>query len=451
MDFLVAGRNQLSNLTKLTIFTAMLMAIAAVTVLLSGEPFAGSDDSARSTRVAPLSSALDTQISELQARSAAHPDDTEALRELGFAYLQKARENGDPTFYSKAEGIFQQALEINAEDVDVVTGLGAVALARHDFEKALALGLQALAFDHEDADAHAVTGDALTELGRYDEAVDAFQRVVDLRPDLSAYVRVAYARELRGDIDGAREALGEAVEAGGFRGENAAYARLQLAHLLFNSGDLAASDAQYRASLEAFPGYVHALAGLAKVHAARGEYGEAIELYEDVTARQPIFEYVVALGDTYAAAGRARDAERQYALVEAIDQLYRANGVNTDLESAIFFADRGVRLEQAVAQAEAIYAAEPGSVRAADALAWTLHKAGRSSEALEYAHRALRLATRDNNLLFHAAMIERAAGDPARARDLLQQVIDTQPHFSLVYADQAIDTLEELNALAEAR
>jgi tetratricopeptide (TPR) repeat protein len=145
------------------------------------------------------------------------------------------------------------------------------------------------------------------------------------------------------------------------------------------------------------------------------------------------------------------DAERQYALVLAIDQLYRTNGVNTDLESAVFLADRGVRLEEAVAQAQAIYDAQPGSIRAADALAWALHRSGRSDEAVGYARQALRLGTRDNTLLFHAAMIEQTAGDPARARDLLQQVLDTNPHFSLVYAEQAVETLGELNAVAEAR
>ncbi len=84
-------------------------------------------------------------------------------------------------------------------------------------------------------------------------------------------------------------------------------------------------------SLEAYPGYVHALAGLANVDAARQDYDKAIELYRDVTTRYPIPDYVIALGDIYAAAGKPEQASRQYALVGAIDQLYRANGVNTDL------------------------------------------------------------------------------------------------------------------------
>jgi tetratricopeptide (TPR) repeat protein len=125
--------------------------------------------------------------------------------------------------------------------------------------------------------------------------------------------------------------------------------------------------------------------------------------------------------------------------------------VNTDLESAVFLADRGERLDQAISQARAVYDSQPGSIRAADALAWTLHRSGRSAEALAYARQSLRLGTRDNNLLFHAAIVEQAAGDPARARALLQQIADTNPRFSLIYPDEAADALTALAELAEAR
>jgi len=429
------------------------MVIAAATVLFSASgPFGTTpdQDGATFTR-SSIDNSLDRQIIDLQARAAQRPNDAGALTQLGFAYLQKSRETGDPTLYSKADGVFQQALEITPDDPGIITGVAAVALARHDFERALTLAQQAISLDATDADPHAVAGDALTELGRYDDAAAEFQQVIDLRPDLSAFIRVAYTRELRGDIAGARVALEDAVEAGGPRGETAAYARLQLGHLLFNAGDISGAETRYKDSLDAFPAYVHALAGLARVHASRGDYDQAIALYEDVTARQPAFEYVVALGDTYAAAGDSVAASRQYALVGAIDQLYRSSAVNTDLESAIFLADRGERLDDAVAQATAVFGAQPGSIRAADALAWALHKSGRSAEALDYARQSLRLGTRDNLILFHAAMIERTTGDPARARVMLQQIADANPMFSLVYAHEAADALAELTYLAEVR
>ena len=44
--------------------------------------------------------------------------------------------------------------------------------------------------------------DALVELGRYDEAERELQAMIDRKPNLAAYARVSYLRELRGDLDG---------------------------------------------------------------------------------------------------------------------------------------------------------------------------------------------------------------------------------------------------------
>ena len=52
---------------------------------------------------------------------------------------------------------------------------------------------------------YGLLGDALMEQGRLAEAVAAYQRMVDLRPDLQSYSRVAHIRWLKGDLDGAIE------------------------------------------------------------------------------------------------------------------------------------------------------------------------------------------------------------------------------------------------------
>ena len=78
----------------------------------------------------------------------------------------------------------------------------------------------------------ACVGDAALELGQYERAVEAFQAMIDLRPDLASYSRVAYARELHGDLPGAIEAMQRAVNAGAPRTEGTNWARVQLGHLL---------------------------------------------------------------------------------------------------------------------------------------------------------------------------------------------------------------------------
>lgn len=197
----------------------------------------------------------------------------------------------------------------------------------------------------------------------------------------------------------------------------------------------------------AFPEYVHALAGLGKVQAAGGDYNEAATIYSQVVDRYPVPEYVAALGDVYFVAGLNDEAVQQYDLVRAIDRLYKANGVNTDLQMALFFADHDLLIDEALRQARAEYKRR-GSVPAADVLAWALYKSGQYEEARLYAKEALKLGTLDATLLFHAGMIEFRLGESELARAYLEQAIDINPGFSVLYAETAIETLRELNSFA---
>jgi tetratricopeptide (TPR) repeat protein len=437
-------------MNRLAAFTAAVLLLAGVTGLLSVTAFPSDSDGVNNDRTATVESAVDRAIAQLQQRLAEAPNDLVAIDGLGSAYLQKARQSGDPAFYTKAVGLFDKALAIAPNDQAGIIGASMAAAARHDFGGARELAQQAVSIDPEDPDAQGAVGDALVELGYYDEAQSAFQKMLDARPDLNAYVRVAYLRELHGDPAGAIDAMKLAVGAARPIGETAAWVHWQLGNLYFNTNAHENAAAEYRAALDASPGYVHAVAGNARLAAAREDFDKAIELYSDVTARQPVVEYVAALGDVYRAAGRDGEAQRQYDLVGAIDELYRANGVDTDLEMALFIADHGVDPEKALGQARAAYNARSGSIRAADVLSWALYKAGKSDEALRYSLEALRLGTQDSLLLFHAGMIHEAAGDHEAARNYLSHALELNPSFSVLFAAEARTTLEKLQSAVKS-
>ncbi|HXD96083.1 MAG TPA: tetratricopeptide repeat protein [Candidatus Acidoferrum sp.] len=391
-----------------------------------------------------------------QSRVAADPDDPLAHNRLAGAYIQKAREGGDLTYYALAETAARRSVTLLPRGPSAATAttvLAVVHLARHEFGEALTRAREALDLDPVDAAPHAIAGDALIELGDYETAAQTYARMAGLEGPRRPDSRVAYLRFLHGDATGAIAGMRRAVEvvhATRPTGEPTAWARAQLADLLFHTGDLDGAAAAYRESLAAAPGYHRALAGSARVRAAQRRYREAVEGYQKALGVIPLPEYAAALGDVYTRMGREADARRQYALVEYIGKLSELNRVVYNRELALYYADHGVRLADALALARTELQARR-DIYTHDVLAWALYKNGRAREALEPMAQALRLGTPDARLLFHAGMIHHALGEADAARDYLGRALALNPSFHVIQAEVATKTLAELNRRAPAR
>ncbi len=276
-----------------------------------------------------------------------------------LAYLQKARETGDPTYYQKTEQALDQALSHQSDDYVSVGASSALALARHQFHAALELGEKARQLNPDRAYAYGVIADAQIELGQYSEAVETLQAMVDPRPDMSSYSRISYIRELHGDIEGSLDMMQRAVDSGTPNLESTAWVRTQLGNLYFNTGELDQAEAEYQRTLQDRPNYVYAIAGLGRVQAAQGNTDEAIKLLEKAIAIMPMPEFVITLGDLYQTTGQQEKASQQYKLVTTIEKLYRANGVDMDMEIALFNTDHDQNLPETLALAQKAYANRP--------------------------------------------------------------------------------------------
>jgi tetratricopeptide (TPR) repeat protein len=398
---------------------------------------------------APLAAASTgpARIAQLQQRLRRFPKDWGGWASLGFAYVQQARISADPTWYPKADGALRRSLALRQDgNVEGLTAMGALATARHDFAGALAWGERARAANPWNAGVYGVIGDALVELGRYPEAFTALGRMVELRPDLSSYARASYAWELQGRTGNAVAAMRLALQAASSPSD-AAWASYYLGELYWNSGRLRQADTSYREGVRHDPSFVPNREGLAKVAAARGQIRQAILGYKWVVARYPLPQYLIELGDLYAASGQPALAEQQYELVRAEERLLRANGVNVDLDIALLEADHGRDPAAAVAAARSEWN-HRHSVQVADALAWSLHMAGDDRAALGYSRQALRLGTRSALFHFHKGMIERSLGQRAAARSDLEAAIAINPHFSALWASTAAKALAEVGGAA---
>jgi tetratricopeptide (TPR) repeat protein len=423
---------------------AVVAAVAAAAVIGLGGAFrdsAGAGADASAAGVSQLQSGFapgDTAavVARLQAQLRSQPRNAEALALLGLAYQQRMRETADPVYLTKADGVLRMALRLQPRSALAMGGLASLALSQHDFRRALALARQARALAPGDARSLGAIGDALVELGRYDGAFAAFDRLAREKPGLAAYARIAYARELIGQPRAAIQAMQLALDAAGARAEPAAWAHVELGKLHFALGELAPAGRHFRAALARLSGYPFALDGLARVEATRGRGKRAVALARRAVEAAPLPQFVATLADIHLAAGDKQRAREQYALLGAIERLLRGNGVRTDLETALFDVDHGLRLSQAVSRARRAHAERP-SIQADDVLSWALARTGRCEEARRFSQRALRLGTRDALAFFHRGMIERCLGRKRTARAWFERALETNPHFSLIWAPVA--------------
>ena len=436
---ITASRQSLRN-----IGVALVAFAATVAVLTLGSREPGDAPSAPASRPAqarPASTA--ERIRSLQSAVAADEARPRAFAQLGDAFVQRNRETADASFLIRAERAYRGALARDPRHSPAVAGLGTLAAARHDFRAALRHGLTARRLAPDSLGSYPVVVDAQIELGRYDDARKTLQRFVDLKPGLASYARVSYFRELHGDLRGATEALERAASAGSASPENTAYIQTLLGSVEFARGRLGAAAHSYRAALQSVPGYAPADAGLARVYAARGKLDASIARLRGVVDRLPLPEYAIALAEAELAAGRYADARVDLDVVRAQERLLAANGINTDVELAVFDADHGLP-PTAVRRARRAWRAAP-SVRSADALGWSLTRAGRPAEGLEYAHRALRTGSRDPLFLYHAGIAARDTGRRGEARQLLRRALALNPRFSPYHAPRAREALRELS------
>ncbi|MFE3740147.1 tetratricopeptide repeat protein [Streptomyces sp. NPDC059134] len=384
-------------------------------------------------------------IESLQKHLKEQPRDATGWATLGAAYVEQARTSGDPTRYPQAEKAFGRSLALRPADENdaALAGRSALAAARHDFPAALDQADRALRVNPYSERALSTRVDALVELGRYDEASKAVELADGRRPGLPVFTRYAYVRELRGDVEGAREVLLRALNSASSTAD-VAYVATTLGQLDWSRGKYADALGHYATALRADPRYVPALEGRGRTHAAQGRTEEALNDLEEVVRRYPLPGQLAALGELYEASGQREQAEEQYELIGVWTTLARANGVATDLESALVEADHG-DAGQALEAARAEWSRRE-SVHTADALAWALHANGKDREALTYAKKATAASPgyRNASFLHHRGMIERALGDDKAARRSLTAALELNPGFSPTGAREATATLSAL-------
>jgi tetratricopeptide (TPR) repeat protein len=366
---------------------------------------------------------LEAIIESNRKRVAVSVGDGEAAVRLADALMRMSRVSGDASLAIEAEHVLRATLQNSSSDYMARRMLSVVYLSQHRFAEALKEATSAQKLRPADAWNYAIAGDALLELGRYDEAFDSFDRVMERRPDAGAYARVAYARELQGDLDGAVQLMTMSAEATSRNDAEAlAWTFAQLGNLYLLQGRLDDAEREFSRADYVFPLHPYAMNGRVRLLVARHRYAEALDLSRRVPTTP---ESLATQGDLLATMGFADDAEELYREAERAERDGWAQEQPQPGALARFLAERGRNIPEAIALAERA-ADERQDVITMDALAWSYFRGGRVADAASAIKRATRLGTADPRIRCHESAITLAQRESGALGDATCDLLHPQ-------------------------
>lgn len=351
-------------------------------------------------------------ITKLQAEVQARPDDVKAMEQLAQLFIAQARLTSDETLYVRSELCGQLLEAQNPNNPTALLLRGHSLLAMHQFHDAEEIAGRLLKI-RQDMQDYALLGDALMEQGQLEAALPMYQAMIDAKPCMPSYSRIAHIRWLKGDVVGAIEMEEQAIACASYRDPEAlAWVTARLAFYQWQNDDLELAMQTATRATQIVPDYPHALLVIGRVLLAQGKAVEAVAHLKKAAATLPLPEVQWALADALHLAGQ--DDEAAIVLASLKQQ-----GAKADPRSfALHLATRGIELDQALdlAKAEVMTRRD---VFSWDALAWAQHASGASEAALISTRRALAEGTRDARLFLHAGIIAKAAGEPSLAAEQL--------------------------------
>lgn len=375
-------------------------------------------------------------VEMLQKKIVANTADIKSIIALANYFILEARATGNYAYYDKAAmKLVNDVIKMDANNFEALTLKSLIYLNQHHFADGLAVAQQAKNIIPYNAFVYGILVDGNVEMGNYDSALACAQMMMNIRPDLRSYARVAYLREIHGDYNGAIKAMKMAIDAGAPGDEATEWSRVQMGHLYENIGDLKNAEMHYQIALNERPGYMYALAGMAHVALATKDYSKAIDYYTQAQKDANEGAFKEELVTVYFLAGQKDKAVEL--TNEVINELSKnAKAANAD-ESIGHYADKELayaylsinNYNKALEHALLEYNRRPKNIEVNETVAWMYYKKGEASKTLPYVKAALITNSKNPTLLCRAGLIYAKNGDAINAKKLLQEGLQNNPNI----------------------
>jgi tetratricopeptide (TPR) repeat protein len=339
-------------------------------------------------------------------------------------------------------------LKFDSLDFDATVLKSYLYISQHHFADGLSIAEKACRINPYNSFVYGLLVDGNVEMGNYDSAVSMAQHMIDTRPDIRSYSRVSYLREIYGDYPGAIDAMKMAVDAGVPGDESTEWARVQLAHLYENTGDIKKAEIQYQTSLTVRPDYPYALAGLAKLAAYKKDYATAISLYTkaaslitDASVKESLAEAWHLSGDNKKSDDLMKEVINEMNQTAQSGQNDANIGHYVDKELAYAYI-KTKNYDKAIEHAILEYNRRPMNIDVNEAVAWAYYTKGDYAKALPYIQTALKTNSKNPTLLCYAGLIYAKNGNSSQAKQLLQQALKNHPVIEAGLIDESESVLK---------
>ena len=371
-----------------------------------------------------------------------HPEDLKAKNQLAMAYIQEGRITGDHAYYDDATlKLISQVLEKEPNNYDALCIKTTVLLSQHHFAEALVVAKEISAKNPDSAFPYGLLCDAYVELGKYQDAVNAADKMISIRPDLRSYSRIAYLREIHGNYEGAKEAMSLAVKSGIAGLEQTEWCRTQLGKLHEMTGDTAAASQYYQIALSARPNYAYASAGLGRLAVLKGNYTEGVSYLEDAIKNVKDPAFYEDLSDTYILQNQRVKSEEAAKTVisllggnhnNTVDHLQNDKTTEHGHYSAKELAEASLKigdLSHAVDYALFEHKNRPDNIDINELMAWVYFKNGEDAKALPFIEKALSTGSQKATLLWKAGNILLKNGQKQRGEALVKKALQINKYL----------------------
>jgi len=387
----------------------------------------------------------------LIAKIKANPNDLKSSLALANAYVMEARISGNIAYYDKAAmKTVDNVLAKDPSNYEALMLRSLVQLSQHHFADGLATATTAVNINPNNAFVYGLLVDANVEMGNYDAALDAADKMVSIRPDLRSYSRIAYLREIYGDYLGAVSAMKLAVAAGVPAEESTEWCRTQLGRLYENMGDTANAEFQYKLSLAARPGYAYALAGMARIASFEKKYDSAVYYYEQAASLTSDLGIKENLAIAYSNANQQSKADAlNTSVIEAMTKNAKMSledptiGHYSDKELAYAYLQNN-NYDKALEHALAEYNRRPKNIDVNETMAWVYYKRNELTKALTYLDAATKTHSMNPVLLCTAGLIYAKTGDAEKGKMMLALGLKHHPVLQEDIKNESTEILQKL-------